>query len=303
MPTAIHRRVAACRAGTDPTFIARLPSGWAVMGDPQVLEGYCLLLPDPVVPHLNALSPVDRDQFLSDMARLGDAVSAATRALRINYAMFGNVEPALHAHVFPRFDDEPAALRTAHPWRYDWAAARPFDSSTDNELLQRIRDHLLSSSGPSLQAPAPFPDSSAYSLKPAAYSLPSGSLHHVDLTVSDLEHSTRFYDSWLPYVGFQRIEDCAEGPLWRGERFELGLQAAKPEYRAHPHNRHAPGLHHLAFEAPSIAAVDRLYATLQELGLVILDPPARYEHYAPGYYAVFFADPDGIKLEYVYTPA
>jgi len=42
MSTAIHRRVAACRAGADPTLIARMPSGWAVMGDPQVLTGYCI---------------------------------------------------------------------------------------------------------------------------------------------------------------------------------------------------------------------------------------------------------------------
>ena len=47
LDTAIHRRVAACRAGTDPTRIAPLASGWAVLGEPQVLRGYCLLLPDP----------------------------------------------------------------------------------------------------------------------------------------------------------------------------------------------------------------------------------------------------------------
>ncbi|MCM2311343.1 MAG: hypothetical protein NDI84_08070, partial [Steroidobacteraceae bacterium] len=66
MSTAIHRRVEACRTGTDPTCIARLPSGWAVMGDPQVLTGYCLLLPDPVVPHLNALSADAQLVFLAD---------------------------------------------------------------------------------------------------------------------------------------------------------------------------------------------------------------------------------------------
>ena len=49
-------------------------SGWAVLGDPQVLRGYCLLLPDPVVAHLNDLSGRARSQFLDDMARLGDAV-------------------------------------------------------------------------------------------------------------------------------------------------------------------------------------------------------------------------------------
>ncbi len=287
MPTAIHRRVAACRAGADPTLIARLPSGWAVLGDPQVLKGYCLLLPDPVVPHLNDLPAGDRDQFLADMTRLGDVVLAVTGALRINYAMFGNLEPALHAHVFPRFVDEPEALRTAHPWAYDWSAAPRFEAGRDNAVLQAIRDRLLSADVASPKVPA---------------NRQAGALHHLDLTVKDLEHSTRFYDAWLPYVGFQRIEDCAEGPLWRGERFELGLQAARAETRGHTHNRYAPGLHHLAFDAPSAAAVDRFYGVLQELGVTVLDPPARYDHYLPGYYAAFFADPDGLKLEYVFTP-
>ena len=49
MSTAIHRRVEGCRAGNDPTVVARLRSGWAVMGQRQMLTGYCLLLPDPVV--------------------------------------------------------------------------------------------------------------------------------------------------------------------------------------------------------------------------------------------------------------
>jgi diadenosine tetraphosphate (Ap4A) HIT family hydrolase len=143
--TAIHRRVEACRAGLDPTCIARLDSGWAVMGDPQVLRGYCLLLPDPVVAHLNALQGAAAAAFLADMARLGQAVLEVTGALRINYAMFGNLEPALHAHVFPRYDTEPDGLRSAHPWAYDWPAARRFDAALDGELLDDLRKRLSAS--------------------------------------------------------------------------------------------------------------------------------------------------------------
>lgn len=120
-------------------MIARLASGWAVMGDPQVLKGYCLLLPDPVVPQLNAMGPGSQAQFLSDMACLGRAVLGVTGALRINYAMFGNLEPALHAHVFPRYGTEPAGLRTAHPWAYDWSIARAFDAAADAELIAALR--------------------------------------------------------------------------------------------------------------------------------------------------------------------
>ena len=103
MNTSIHRRVDALRAGNDPTFVARLISGWAVLGEKQVLPGYCLLLPDPIVPTLNSLKGSDRAAFLADMAALGDAVLSVTHAIRINYAIFGNQDPALHAHVIPRY--------------------------------------------------------------------------------------------------------------------------------------------------------------------------------------------------------
>ena len=142
MTTSIHRRVDALRAGDDPTFVARLASGWAVLGERQVLPGYCLLLPDPVVPTLNALAGADRAAFLADMAALGDAVLSATRAVRINYAIFGNQDPALHAHVIPRFHDEPAPFVTAQPWAYDWDRAPPFDREVHRELRDRIHAAL-----------------------------------------------------------------------------------------------------------------------------------------------------------------
>src|SRR6185295_19093725 len=121
---------------------ARLASGWAVMGERQVLPGYCLLLPDPVVPTLNALAVPERGQFLADMAALGDAVLRVTRALRINYAILGNQEQALHGHVIPRFQDEPAQYATTHPWAYDWDTAIPFDREQHRELRDRIHRAL-----------------------------------------------------------------------------------------------------------------------------------------------------------------
>lgn len=130
----------------------------------------------------------------------------------------------------------------------------------------------------------------------------TGWLHHIDLTASDLARSTAFYDRVLPLLGFRRIADAPDGtPLWAGAQVEIGVVAARPT-AARPHDRYAPGLHHLAFGAPDRAAVERVHRALLDLGVAILDAPAAYEHYAPGYYAVFFADPDGIKLEYVFTP-
>ncbi|MGB6605008.1 MAG: hypothetical protein WBE65_12025 [Steroidobacteraceae bacterium] len=141
-PTAIHAQVLAARAGREPRVIARLYSGWALFGERQFVRGYALLLPDPVVPNLNALGVRDRGAFLTDMASLGDALLKATGALRINYAMFGNEEPALHAHVIPRYLDEPEPMRVRHPFAYDWAAAPRFDPLASRELADSLLREL-----------------------------------------------------------------------------------------------------------------------------------------------------------------
>ena len=142
MPTAIHQRVRECRGGSNPKTICRVRAGWVVLGDVQFVRGYSLVLPDPVVPDLNALDEPRRGEFLLTMAALGDVLLELTGALRINYEILGNQEPALHGHVFPRFRDEPAELRTRPVWFYDWTSAPEFDAERDRELMQGIGDGL-----------------------------------------------------------------------------------------------------------------------------------------------------------------
>ena len=91
-----------------------------MLGDVQFLRGYSLLLPDPVVVSLNDLTREGREQFLYEMSVLGDALLAVTDAYRINYEILGNSEPALHAHVFPRYQSEPEEKRRMPAWFYDW---------------------------------------------------------------------------------------------------------------------------------------------------------------------------------------
>lgn len=136
--TAIHRQVERLRHGDDRSVVARTASGWVVLGSPQVCRGYCLLLPDPVVPRLNDLEAAARRRYLEDMALLGDAVLAVTHATRVNYEILGNLEPALHAHVFPRFDDEPAEVRSRPIWFHDWATAPVFDAARDAALIAAL---------------------------------------------------------------------------------------------------------------------------------------------------------------------
>ena len=145
--TAIHTHVEAARRGELGRVVARMASGWAVLGDPQILAGYCLLLPDPVVPHLNALEGMARREFLDDMARLGDAVLAITGADRINYEILGNVEPALHAHVIPRYASEPADRRKTPVWLHDWSTAPAFNLTEHGDLAKRIAAALQRPAG------------------------------------------------------------------------------------------------------------------------------------------------------------
>ena len=90
-----------------------------------------------------------------------------------------------------------------------------------------------------------------------------GQMHHLDLTVQDLERSTPFYDLALPDG-----TDCS-----------IAIRQAR---RERGHDRYTAGLHHFAWAAESRQDGDRFHAFLQELGAT---------------------DPDGLKLEYVYTPA
>ena len=140
METLIHQRVAAARAGTNPTVICSVASGWVVLGDVQFLRGYCLLLPDPVVADLNALDRSQRLQFLHDMTILGDALLEVTQAARINYEILGNKEPALHAHVFPRYSYESDLFRQMPIWSYDLTIRQSvvFNAERDRDLMEQI---------------------------------------------------------------------------------------------------------------------------------------------------------------------
>lgn len=144
MHTLIHEWVDAARAGSNPRVVARLSSGWVVAGERQNLPGYCLLLPDPVVRDLNELEGDARQRFLLDMAKVGDAVMRAFQPLRLNYEILGNTEPALHAHIFPRYAWEPSVLRSKPVWfYYPWWVLRPVrDARTVSLVVQRLRAAL-----------------------------------------------------------------------------------------------------------------------------------------------------------------
>lgn len=138
MSTLIHQRVELAQKGENPTVVCKMESGWVVLSDTQLMNGYCLLLPDPVPPDLNALAIPEREKFLRDMSIIGDALLEVTGAARINYEILGNSEKALHAHIVPRFDAEPKELRKGPVWFYDGSKAPKFDLKKHKALMEKI---------------------------------------------------------------------------------------------------------------------------------------------------------------------
>jgi glyoxylase I family protein len=136
-----------------------------------------------------------------------------------------------------------------------------------------------------------------------------GNISHIALTVSDLERSAAFYDKVFEFIGFKRVEvpEATEQAMktrlkaWVGPGYSLSIRPSKGEFARRLHDRNAPGFNHLALSAEDRSDVEKLYELLKQIGATVLDAPAEYP-YAPGYFAVYFADPDGVKFEFAYVP-
>lgn len=145
----------------------------------------------------------------------------------------------------------------------------------------------------------------------------TGALSHLDLSVGDPDRSIPFYTALLEGIGFARF--VHQEPDWTGDEpqraawflrsadgsfFGIDLRPAEETKRGQRYDRYAPGPHHVAFHAESRDVVDRVHARVAAAGGTVLDAPAEYTGpaYGGGYYAVFFADPDGLKLEVVHHP-
>jgi catechol 2,3-dioxygenase-like lactoylglutathione lyase family enzyme len=132
-------------------------------------------------------------------------------------------------------------------------------------------------------------------------------MHHVDVVVRSLARSLPLYRELLEPLGYtEAYEVVGERgePVWyldgEGVGASLGIREARSGGQG-PYDRYAVGLHHLAFEAASREAVDERYRWAVGRGLEIENEPREWP-YVPGYYATFFHDPDGIKLEVVHVP-
>jgi catechol 2,3-dioxygenase-like lactoylglutathione lyase family enzyme len=133
-------------------------------------------------------------------------------------------------------------------------------------------------------------------------------IDHLDLVVSDFDRSLAFYSELLQPLGYVHRSEI-EGE--RGERVvyigrpggsgSVSVRQAQSDAHPVPYDRYGVGIHHICFSASNRARVDERARWLRENGHVIESGPEEYG-YTPGYYAVFFHDPDGIKLEILHRP-
>ena len=140
--------------------------------------------------------------------------------------------------------------------------------------------------------------------------MPRGSISHIALAVSDFERSTTFYEKVFEFIGFKRVEvpESTQQAMrtrlkaWVGPGYSISIRPSKGEFARRLHDRNAPGSNHMAFAADDRSDVEKMHELLKKIGATVLDPPAEYP-YSPGYFAVYFSDPDGLKFEFAYAPS
>src|SRR6266852_277389 len=135
------------------------------------------------------------------------------------------------------------------------------------------------------------------------------SISHIALTVSDLSRAAEFYDRIFKFMGYLPVEvpESTQQAMktrlkaWVGPGYSISIRPAKGEFARRSHDRNAPGFNHMAFTAENRSDVEKLYEFLKQMGATILNAPAEYR-YSPGYFAVYFTDPDGLKFEFAHAP-
>jgi len=122
-------------------------------------------------------------------------------------------------------------------------------------------------------------------------------IDHVYIAARDLERSEHFYDRFMEGLGFRKNRDMIDGDRhvhYYNRLFGFTLRPAREN--SADHDPYGPGLHHLCFRVLDETAVDRAARLLRDNHLEVTEPRYYTEH-AKDYYAIFFSDPDGVRLE------
>jgi catechol 2,3-dioxygenase-like lactoylglutathione lyase family enzyme len=128
-----------------------------------------------------------------------------------------------------------------------------------------------------------------------------GQLHHVEIYVSDLKTSREFWDWLFTHLGYTLYSEWPQGVSWRLGVTYLVFVQTEERFKDVEYHRCRTGLNHLAFHGGSREEVDELTELLKSRGVKILYEDKHPYAGGPNYYAVFFEDPDRIKVEVVVT--
>ena len=127
-------------------------------------------------------------------------------------------------------------------------------------------------------------------------------IDHLVLSVGDFERSKEYYGKLLGLLRFKLKHDYADMAGWSNGKTMFWIAAADEQGRTRKYRKGDIGFHHYAFELSSRNDVDALGTFLKDNDMNVVDPPGEY--YGRNYYAVYFTDPDGMKLEgMIWAPA
>lgn len=124
-------------------------------------------------------------------------------------------------------------------------------------------------------------------------------LHHVEIYVSNLDQTIEFWDWFLTELGYVKYQKWDSGISWKYRETYLVFVQVEERFLDTPYHRSRVGLNHLAFHANSREHVDEITEMLKRKGINILYLNKHPFAGGPDYYAVFFEDPDRIKVELV----
>ncbi|MCH7660097.1 MAG: VOC family protein [Euryarchaeota archaeon] len=127
----------------------------------------------------------------------------------------------------------------------------------------------------------------------------TGLLHHLELYVSDLDRSISFWGWLLDELGYTEYQRWEEGRSWKKRDTYLVFVQTPKEHLQKSYQRRRTGINHLAFHAESKAHVDSMTEKLRQREVTILYSEDHPYAGGPDHYAVYFEDPDRIKVELV----
>lgn len=126
-----------------------------------------------------------------------------------------------------------------------------------------------------------------------------GQIHHIEIYVSDLKRSVNFWGWFLSDLGYEVYQEWGKGISYKLDDAYLVFVQTEDRFLDASYHRCRTGLNHLAFHAGSREEVDEMTARLKAKGMSILYPDRHPYAGGEDYYAVFFEDPDRIKVEFV----